>query len=285
MRALAITGPRSHPKHIDAFRRSANAEWTLCESPDAEALEKDLQAQDVAVIFGGDGTLHRHLSVLVEAQVPVLMVPTGSGNDFALACGICSAQDSLALFQQAAQNKIRASFSDLGKAELGDGTSHLFACCLDVGLDADAARRTNKLPNWLKSSGGYFLGGVGAVMAYEAKHFRVELQEEVHDPAVHDPAVHEEDMWFASVTNTPTFGGGLPIAPGGRIDDGLLECTLVRKTSRLELIMRYPSILRGRHVGMSMVMQRRATKVLMQSDDSMPVYADGECLGCLPATI
>ena len=30
-----------------------------------------------------------------------------------------------------------------------------FACCANIGLDSDAAQRTNKFPNWLKANIGY----------------------------------------------------------------------------------------------------------------------------------
>ncbi len=38
---------------------------------------------DAALIFGGDGTIHRHLGGLALKQIPTLIVPLGSANDFA----------------------------------------------------------------------------------------------------------------------------------------------------------------------------------------------------------
>jgi diacylglycerol kinase family enzyme len=46
------------------------------------------------VIFGGDGTVHRHLAELVELEIPVLVVPCGSGNDFARALKIRNVRDA-----------------------------------------------------------------------------------------------------------------------------------------------------------------------------------------------
>jgi diacylglycerol kinase (ATP) len=40
---------------------------------------------DAILLFGGDGTIHRHLAQLVQLGLPVLVVPAGSGNDFARA--------------------------------------------------------------------------------------------------------------------------------------------------------------------------------------------------------
>jgi diacylglycerol kinase family enzyme len=62
---------------------------------------------DAALVFGGDGTVHRHLSGLALKQVPTLVVPVGSGNDFAQSIGIVSmkrAQDAWRRFCAAGDN-------------------------------------------------------------------------------------------------------------------------------------------------------------------------------------
>ena len=56
--------------------------------------------RDVILLFGGDGTIHRHLGPLVKLGLPVLIVPAGSGNDFARALGLRRVRDSLAAWQK-----------------------------------------------------------------------------------------------------------------------------------------------------------------------------------------
>src|SRR5437762_14385543 len=74
MRAAALLGLGSVARSVATFQRLTGAEWTSL-----------IEQADVAVIFGGDGTVHRHLPELVRLQIPVLVVPCGSGNDFARA--------------------------------------------------------------------------------------------------------------------------------------------------------------------------------------------------------
>lgn len=50
---------------------------------------------EAALIFGGDGTVHRHLAGLAMKQVPTLVVPVGSGNDFAQSIGVASMERAL----------------------------------------------------------------------------------------------------------------------------------------------------------------------------------------------
>jgi diacylglycerol kinase family enzyme len=83
LRAAAILGPGSVAKSLATFQRLTGAEWTSL-----------IEQADVAVIFGGDGTVYRHLAELVELEIPVLIVPCGSGNDFARALNIRNVRDA-----------------------------------------------------------------------------------------------------------------------------------------------------------------------------------------------
>ncbi len=55
---------------------------------------------DAAIIFGGDGTVHRHLGRLALKQIPTLVVPLGSANDFAQSIGIRNVEQALAAWQR-----------------------------------------------------------------------------------------------------------------------------------------------------------------------------------------
>src|SRR5438128_12058537 len=100
MRAAAIMGPENVSKAVAQFQRLTGAEWTSL-----------IEQADVAVLFGGDRTVHRHLTELVELEIPVLVVPCGSGNDFARALKIHSVKDAA---------KAWKSFAAGGKAQTID---------------------------------------------------------------------------------------------------------------------------------------------------------------------
>src|SRR5712671_2628118 len=119
MRALALTGPRALPKHLTEFQEiaeSAKAELKLLHSPGPDAVANTLASfhPECVLIFGGDGTLHRHLSSLAGSGIPLLLVPVGSGNDFARAHGIRGIEDAVQLWQDFLAGKTKPSLSDLG---------------------------------------------------------------------------------------------------------------------------------------------------------------------------
>src|ERR1700730_638580 len=92
MRAAAILGPGNISRDVDRLRRTGKAEWTW--GPPASSHDAD-----AVIIFGGDGTVHRHLAQLVALGLPVLVVPCGSGNDFARALKLRHVRDSLAAWR------------------------------------------------------------------------------------------------------------------------------------------------------------------------------------------
>ena len=67
MRAAAIFGLGTSLKSLDPFRANTVAEWS-------EGVPASSSDADAILIFGGDGTIHRHLRALVRLKLPVLVV-------------------------------------------------------------------------------------------------------------------------------------------------------------------------------------------------------------------
>ncbi len=107
MRAAAIFGLGCSAKNLTPFQTDEMIDWRIGMPAAGDQAE-------VILLFGGDGTIHRHLSQLVKLGLPVLVVPAGSGNDFARALGMRRVRDSLAAWRRfcAGQGNVRAI--DLG---------------------------------------------------------------------------------------------------------------------------------------------------------------------------
>src|SRR5215813_10724364 len=69
---------------------------------------------DAALIFGGDGTLHRHLGILAMKRIPTLPVPIGSANDFAASIGIRTIADAVAAWRGFVDGQANTLPVDLG---------------------------------------------------------------------------------------------------------------------------------------------------------------------------
>src|SRR3954471_14306559 len=107
MRAAAIFGLGTSQKSLKPFQKNSGVEWTL-------GLPGTSADCNAVVIFGGDGTVHRHLSPLVKLGLPVLVVPVGSGNDFARALGFKNVGKTLAAWTRFTESGKNVHKIDLG---------------------------------------------------------------------------------------------------------------------------------------------------------------------------
>jgi diacylglycerol kinase (ATP) len=278
MNALAILGPRSRQSDLSLFENTPSLR--VLRTPTAPEVTAALADADVVLVLGGDGTLHRHLNALVASGVTTLLVPSGSGNDFAAVNGIYSAKDAAQIFAEFLQAKLQAARADLGFVRSADGNQRHFSCCANVGLDADATRRANLLPAWIKARGGYLLGGAGAILGYRPRRLRV-----TRIVAGREEVMLDEAGWFAAVTNTPIYGGGLPIAPQASIWDGELDVTCLRATPRWNVVRHYPKILSGAHTRLPEILAFRAQRVRIETATPQPVYSDGDYVGETPCEV
>jgi diacylglycerol kinase (ATP) len=279
-KALAITGPRSSAAHVTPFRNAvADVGVDLLDHPELSAVRAGLADRpDCVLLFGGDGTLNRYLELLLEAQIPVLMVPTGSGNDFAMANGVKNATDALAVFKLWAQGAGAPRMVDIAEADLHDahGASmrRYFACCVNIGVDAEAVYRANRLPNWLKARGGYLIGALLALIKFRPQSY-----------AIIADAPASDRLWFIAGLNTPTYGGGLRIAPHASVTDRKIELALCDAVGRVKLLRYMPRLFSGRVRDIPFLRFQTVERFRVETTTPQAVCADGEVLGFTPLEV
>jgi diacylglycerol kinase (ATP) len=232
---------------------------------------------DAILIFGGDGTVHRRLPQLVGLRVPVLVVPCGSGNDFARALAFRTVRDSLDAWLKFSSSRSNVRSIDLGlitpltpeptganESPIANGQQYYFCCVGGVGLDADIARRANQLPRWVRARGGYVLSLLPALLKFAP------FAMQISGSRVAEPIV------IAAFANAPTYGGGMKIAPRALLDDGLLDVCVIRDMNRFKLFCLFPSVYFGRHLSIPQVEYFQTERLQLETDEPLDVYADGE---------
>jgi diacylglycerol kinase (ATP) len=291
MRAAAILGPGSSERDLKLFQCEPRISWTLGLPAAGDA--------DVVLIFGGDGTVHRHLGALVKLGLPILVIPQGSGNDFARALRIVGVRDAFKAWRQFGSGPDRAKAVDLGvitplESEVPQKTAvvtataehdpqRYFCCVAGVGLDAAVVERTNRLPRWLRSHGGYALSLPAALLGFEAAH--ITISEQKCDQRSDVRPQYSDRALLAAFANTPVFGGGMRIAPRALMDDGQLDICVVGDISKLKLLSVFPTVYAGRHLGIRQVEYFQAECVRVETEVPLDVYADGEYVCQTPVEI
>ena len=93
VRAVALLGPHAKDHHLRPFELPG---INLFSGNELDPTDQP----EAALIFGGDGTIHRHLGGLALKQIPTLVVPIGSANDFAQSIGMESSAVAQSAWQR-----------------------------------------------------------------------------------------------------------------------------------------------------------------------------------------
>jgi len=267
MIAAALLHPDVSHKVVDRFRSSG------VEIEIQDTLENAAN-YSAALIFGGDGTIHRHLAQLHQYKTPTLVVPTGSGNDFARALGIRSVEIALQAWKHFCSDGKNVKEIDLGVICSG-GQETLFCCVAGVGMDAEANARANRMPQWLKSRGGYVLAALQALIAFKPAELKITAEKrEIRRSA-----------FFIAVGNALSYGGGMEVTPQATLNDGLLDICLVSRMNKLRLLCWVPTIFFGQHLRLKEVEYFQASQIRIEAARKLDLYADGDYAGQTPVEI
>jgi len=271
MTAIALLHPDVPPQRVERFRAS-HAEIQIQEN-----LANAANCSAV-LIFGGDGTVHRHLPELNRLKAPVLVVPSGSGNDFAKAMGLRNEEGALEAWIQFCAGRENLRGVDLGAIQPLNASGQkevLFACVAGIGMDAEANARANRLPAWLKGRGGYLLAALRSLIAFKAAEMTV----------VAEGREIRRSAFFVAVGNAHRYGGGMKIAPRAAPDDGLLDVCFVSHMNKLKLLCWVPSIFFGGHLRLREVEYFQAQQATVDAARPLEVYADGDYVCRTPVAI
>lgn len=302
MRAAAILGLGCSRNDLKPFQADTSVEWII-------GMPTSPDEVGAILLFGGDGTIHRHLGQLVKLGLPVLVVPAGSGNDFASSLGLRHVRDSLVAWrkfiaggrnlrkvdlgiittdevseEQTDESKIPTSAKTGQKWGIPPSNGTYFCCVAGVGLDGEVARRANRLPRWLRGNGGYLMSLLPAIFSFAAFPLKILIPSNDND-LDHWTIRSEQPTLLAAFANTPLYGGGMKVAPRAKMDDGLLDVCVVGAVNAVKLFTMFPTVYAGKHLGIREVEYFHAPRLRLETEQPLDVYADGEYVCRRPVEI
>ena len=213
------------------------------------------------VAFGGDGFIHEIIQHIVHREIPLGVIPCGTGNDFARSLGV----NQLSMTQQMnliVQSKIRSI--DLGRVD-----ERWFAAILSSGFDAVVNDRANQM-KWPRGRMRYNIAMIEKIVQLRAHSYRIRLDGDHIDV----------EATLVTVANGPSYGGGMKVCPDAKLNDGLFDVMVLGKVSRTELLKVFPKVYSGRHVGHPAVTFYRCREIEIIGSGSS--FADGEPISSLP---
>jgi diacylglycerol kinase (ATP) len=231
------------------------------------------EAATALVAVGGDGTVHLGLQAVAGKPVPFGIVPTGTGNDFAVQVGVPKdpAEAAEAVARAIAGHTTRQV--DLAQVQGADGARIWFGAVLAAGFDAIVNERANAM-RFPRGPQRYNVAIAAELIRLAPRHYKLTL----------DGVTHEFDSVLVAVGNTASYGGGYKIVPAADPTDGLLDIVVGKPMGRLTFARIRPSVYEGTHVDSPLVETYRARTVEIVSE-GITAYADGERICPLPVTI
>lgn len=229
-----------------------------------ELAQSAAQAGEVAAAMGGDGIVGAVAGALDGGDGLLAVLPGGRGNDFARALGISrSPVAACAVFEHARERRI-----DLGA--VGDKRFVGIASC---GFDSDANRIANATS--IPGAPAYAYAALRALASWRPAAFEVDV----------DGVVRAFTGYNVACANGSAYGGGMYLAPDAQLDDGLFDVVTVTGVSKTRFVAQLPKVFRGTHVRNPEVEVRRGREVRISADRPFVLYADGDPIGELPATV
>jgi YegS/Rv2252/BmrU family lipid kinase len=224
------------------------------------------QAGETAVAFGGDGLIGAVADVLRHSDGVLGVLPGGRGNDFARMLGI--PPTPRAACEVLANGEER-------RIDLGVVGEHAFIGIASCGFDSDANRIANET-RLVRGRLVYVYGLLRAIAGWEPASFTVTL--DGGEPRT-------LSGYTIAAANSRYYGGGMMLAPDATLQDGMLDVVMIAQTPKLRFLARAPSVLTGAHVRLDNVEVLRARTIEIAASRPFTVYADGDPIAELPATV
>jgi diacylglycerol kinase (ATP) len=222
-----------------------------------------LDSEEVSgvIALGGDGFIHEIIQHLVSRDIPLGVIPCGTGNDFARSIGVFDLPFSR---QLELIEKHDATHIDLGTVQ-----DQWFAAILSSGFDALVNDRANSM-RWPRGRMRYNIAMIEKLIALRPHSYRIRV----------DERYLEVQATLVTVANGSSYGGGMKVCPDASITDGLFDVMVLGRVSRIELLKVFPKVYRGGHVGHPAVTFYRCNEI--EIDGSGSSFADGEPIAQLP---
>lgn len=236
--------------------------------------------RNIAVV-GGDGTLNEVVNGIFTQQfcdpsdISVGMVPVGSGNDWCRTFGIPfdykGAVDILVRKQVMLQDVGKATYMNREEEQV-----RFFVNIAGMGYDALVAKQTNIQKD----------KGKGGPLVYLYFVFASLFQFRFPDAVitVDGQQAFSGDIFSMNVGICKFNGGGMMQVPFAVPDDGFLDVTLIKKTSKLMVIRHTTKLYDGTLVHLPFVSTYRGKVISMKSSKKIYLEVDGESLGHTPFT-
>lgn len=233
-------------------------------SQEREAFLHAAQSADLVIVAGGDGALHHAAPLLLEAGLPLGVLPMGTANDLARSLGVG------ADLNEAADVIIAGHVRQI---DLGDVNGTPFFNVASIGVSVELARELTTDIKQRFGSFSYIIAGVRALL--RARRFAAIIESAAGS--------RRTRTFQISVGNGRYYGGGMSVHEACEIGDGKLYLYSLGVRSLWRLVLMAFDFRAGAHGAWADVRTQTGERFLVRTRRARSINADGEIIGVTPA--
>lgn len=278
-RALVVLNPLAGGSDVDRVREAvtrAAAEGLHCDvhviAPEEQVTAAVRAALpggfDLVAAAGGDGTVAAVASALVHTDIPLGIIPVGTGNILARDLGIPLDLNS-ALQLLCGPHHTRT----LDAMQVGE---QYFLLSIGVGLSAVMSRDTTIKDKRRFGRYAYVLRGLQALLGFQPRPFTLTV-----DGKISHIRAAEVVVANSSTAGDPNIRWG----PHVRLDDGVLDVCIVRARVPLDYFKIAWNLSHGQKKDPRVHFLRATESIVIGAGRPLPVEADGDLVGHTPVHI
>ena len=241
---------------------------------DLEEYIRKLSPEDQIIVCGGDGTMNEVVCGIRDFSLVTLgCLPIGSSNDLTRDLGLPK-DHKLMLERILKPEKIVPM--DIGCLNYTGGMKR-FSVSMGIGFDAAICHEAlhSKIKDTLNKIGLGKLTYLGIALKQLASARNIGATIILDD----ERQIHVDRIMFVTSMIHRYEGGGFMFCPEADYSDGLLDILVVGDISKGKVLAVLPSAMKGTHTKTPGMNTYRAKKVVIRTEEPMPVHVDGESAG------
>lgn len=212
---------------------------------------------DLVIVWGGDGTMNETGAALLDTNIPIGLVPAGSGNGLAAALG--SPREPRAAIAAVLDGQVRA-------IDAGILAGRPFFNIAGIGVDARIAALFNVRARGTRGRWPYVFIGIREGCRYCSQDYEIEL----------DGVRRPVRALLIAFANGGEYGNGVRLSANARLDDGLLDALIVEDRSVLARFWHARHLAGGTAHRAPRVEARQVRQAVIRSSQPIEYHVDGE---------
>ena len=233
--------------------------YTTLGENDAGPLLKLIQTNDFNLIsiLGGDGTINLAINELPHLNIPVHLIPAGSGNDLAKMVYPEGTPSLTQLFNRVLHTNPATQSVDIWRCN-----KRLFVNGFGCGFDGSIAYNTKFKKGIWGTKMKYWVEIMKHILLYPSPTITVNST--------------EYRTFMLSAANGSVYGADFKVAPGANISDGKLDVVRIKKVWVPLRFFYLPLVLLGKHLGKKIVSYEQLDQLTISANKPIPAHLDGE---------